>query len=187
MSGPPKWIISAVSALLTLLVFQGAGWYLAWGVLKFEAQNDARRTMMRQDADLQTVTLSVQTFSNIRVGKQEIRLDKNLYDIQDQKFTGDSVRLFLYHDRQEESLFEALSDMFAPDDEFSRSHLPPLQYLLAKWLGSTFLAPRLTMTPTLLKIGVQSGFFFQMPLAQFDPGLLLPPPERLLRSLFNNH
>lgn len=30
MSGPRKWKISAVSALLTLLVFQGAGWYLAW-------------------------------------------------------------------------------------------------------------------------------------------------------------
>ncbi len=138
--------------------------------------------MQRPDTPLQTFTLSIRHFAGIRVEENEVRLDDRLYDIENQTFTGDSVRLHVYRDRKEEALFEVLDHLFAPGRDLARSCPSPLQYWLAQWLCSAFLAPELFVVKAPREIATRAGFTFLMSAAQHVPGLNGPPPKRHLKK-----
>ena len=177
MTTPRQWKISAVSALLALLVFQAGGWLLAWHFLKYEARNTALQAMQRPDAPLRAVTLSVQYFREVSVEKDEIWLENKLYDIENQIFIGDSVKLQLYRDRQEESLFGTLNRLFAPAGDGANSCPSLLQYWLAQCLCSAFLAPERTMVKVPREAAARPGFTFLMSAPQHVPCLHGPPPK----------
>lgn len=177
MTTPRQWKIGAVSALLSLLVFQAGGWFLAWFALKYEARNSACQAMQRPDAPLRPLTLSVRYFREVSVEEDEIRLENELYDVENQVFIGDSVRLQLYRDRQEESLFGALNRLFAPAGDGTNSCPSPLQYWLAQWLCSAFLAPGGAIAKAPREVATRSGFAFLMSAAQHVPCLHGPPPK----------
>jgi len=177
MTTPRRWKIGAVSALLTLLVFQAGGWCLAWFALKYEARNTARHAMQCPDAPLRAVTLSVQYFRKVSVEEDEIRLENELYDIESQIFIGDSVKLQLYRDRQEESLLGILNRLFTPAGDGANSCPSLLQYWLAQCLCSAFLAPARTMVKVPREAAARPGFTFLMSAPQHVPCLHGPPPK----------
>ncbi|HRI59333.1 MAG TPA: hypothetical protein PK228_06410, partial [Saprospiraceae bacterium] len=108
---PRHWNICASIALATLLLFQSAGWFLTCGILQLEAKISAHIALNRRETPLQSVTLSRQELSKIRVGKKEIRYEGRLYDIKSRQAAGDSVALTLYHDTHEEAALDMLGSL----------------------------------------------------------------------------
>ncbi|MBK7940211.1 MAG: hypothetical protein IPJ82_25405 [Lewinellaceae bacterium] len=171
------WKVSAVAALLILLVFQAAGWFLAWAVLVFEAHNKAQMALQRREAPLEQVTISIKLFSEIRIGKKEIRLEGRLYDIKSREIAGDSIQLHLYHDRHEEALLAALGDLVAPRVSAGNNRHLPLQQWLANWLGSPFLVLAVQVLCEPPAAVFQPVFAFLLPFPQYMPTCLAPPPK----------
>jgi len=172
------WKNSAISALATLLLFQAGGWFLASGILQMQAKMAAHATLHRRETPIETVTLAANFLSKIRVGKKEIRLEGRLYDIKSQAINGDSVTLQLYHDRHEEAVLDAVGKLLSPGAGSNAAHSLPLQNWLAKWLGSAFLLPTMTLElPQNLCEIFSPPFHFLPLLAQNAPGCFSPPPE----------
>ncbi|MCE7921581.1 MAG: hypothetical protein DYG98_00835 [Haliscomenobacteraceae bacterium CHB4] len=167
----------AVSVFILLLAFQAAGWFLVGGVLQFQAKQVAHIAMDLPETPLKIVTLHWDVIQKIRVGKKEIRLNGNLYDIKKQTVSGDSATLTLYHDRHEQAVMDALSGVFSAAPVTGSL---PLHQWLAQWLGAAFLLP-----PAASGIPAIPGEFFSpifhcsLRSTQHAPGCFSPPPERL--------
>lgn len=171
------WKTGAVPLLALLLAFQAAGWFLVGGALQMQAKKAAHLAMDLPKTPLKIITIPVDVLQKIRVGKKEIRLNGNLYDIKKQTLSGDSATLTLYHDRHEQAVVDALSSVFSASPVTGPL---PLHQWVAQWLGAAFLlppaAPGIPAMPT--------EFFspiFHCPLrsTQHAPGCFSPPPERL--------
>lgn len=167
--------MGAATALYALLVFQAAGWFLASGMMQFQAKKVAHVAMNLPETPFCTVTIPVELLSKIRVGKKEIRLDGKLYDIKNQTVQGDSVTLRLYHDRHEEAILDALSGLILPGE--GPNAALPLQNWLVRWLGSAFLPPTLTVLNWTPIVFSTHSFACLLPAAQNTPGCFSPPPE----------
>ena len=164
--------------LTTLLAFQAAGWLTAWQVAHLEARFSAQQILFQNNTPVSSITLLAADLPALQVGKREIWLDGRLYDIRSTHTLGDSVRLELYHDPQEEQLFKVLSQVLSSDQQ-APSAPSALQTWLAKWLGASFLVPQppacpaaVTALPTSVAI-----FTFLSRAAQSIPGIFSPPPE----------
>ena len=172
------WKIGAVLAFSALLTFQAAGWFLAWGILQFEAKTAAHIAMYRRETPIETATIPTALLSKIRVGKREIRLEGRLYDIVSQKVIGDSVALRLYHDRHEEAVHDTFLHLLRPGGSAPHAApTQPLQNWLAQWLGSVFLVPQTPEIATPQAVLFLHRFTCLLPVAQFAPGCFSPPPK----------
>lgn len=161
--------------LTLLLVFQAAGWLLVGGMMQFQAKSAAHIAMDLPQTPLINVTLPLNVIQQIRVGKKEIRLNGNLYDIKRQTVSGDSATLILYHDRHEQAVVDALSGILAASPVTASLSL---HHWLAKWLGAAFLPP-LAAPEIRLHHGEFSARFFHclLPVKQCAQGCFSPPPE----------
>jgi hypothetical protein len=171
------WKTVTVSVLAALLVFQAAGWFLACGILQFQAKKVAHIALDLPETPLQTVTIPADLLPKIRVGKKEIRLDGRLFDIKNQTVKGDSIRLTLYHDRREQAVLDALGSLLSLGDGSNTAHSLPLQSWLAKWLGSAFLLPVATALALPMDEFFAHFFACLLPVAQTAPSCFSPPPE----------
>jgi hypothetical protein len=131
----------SVNILLVLIVFQGLGWLLAWQAMQWQAKSAARSALFQEDSPVQTLVLQQDFFKQSSVGKGEIRLEGNLYDVRSKEYVGDSVRLVLYHDWHEQLLYSLLGGHFSRLDESAAGASEPLSMWVAQWLGLTFVAP----------------------------------------------
>ena len=172
-----QWKICAASALLTLLVFQAAGWLLAWETLVFEARQLAGSALERPGAPLKTVAISYDLYAGSLVGKKEIRLEGNLYDIKSREICSDSVRLVLFHDHYEERLLHVLTRVFASEKHPGKT--PVFHQWLVQWLCMSFLPPEPPVLPVCQAGFDLSGFSFRFAIAQNLPERFFPPPKLL--------
>lgn len=164
--------------LLALLVFQCAGWLVAWHVARHEACWTMRREIFAPETALRHVTLLAAELPRLRVDRHEIRFEGGLYDIRAQVVQGDSVRLTLYHDIREERLYEVLGSLLQPEPSSSAPH-SPLRAWWAQWFGANYLLPESPAPPRLLEKPRATHFFpFLLPVAQEAPECSSPPPER---------
>lgn len=171
----PLWL---VSMLATVLAFQSAGWLLAWKGMQTEAQTNAQQALYQSGSDLQERIFEKGFFRSIQVEKNEIRLEGQLFDCRILDETGDSLRVALYHDLQEEALLSLLGSVFQSKDAAQGHTAPPMAIWLAQWLGSAFLLPEnpalfVHPEPGLEKPGLEVSPF----MAQSSPGVFAPPPE----------
>ncbi len=171
------WRKCAITALSALLFFQAAGWVLAYRVLQLEAKTEAKTALRHPETPLYTVTIPVSLLPRIRVDKKEVRLDGQLFDIKDQRISGDSVTLTLYHDRPEEKILQALGGRLAPGAGAGSAAVPPLQYWLSQWLGAAYLLPLAPEIRLPAIISFQALFHCLLPVTQTGPGRFSPPPE----------
>lgn len=178
------WKIAAVFVPVALLVFQAAGWFLACGVMQFQAKKVAHVAMSLPETPLQTVVLPAELLPKIRVGKKEIRLDGKLFDIKNQTVKGDSITLVLYHDKHEEAVLNAIGSLLSPRSGSNAAHSLPLQNWLAKWLGSAFLLPPIAPEIRFDSCEIFSPTFYcLLLLAQNAPSGFSPPPEPFFAML----
>lgn len=172
------WKISGAAALSALLLFQAGGWFLACGILQFQAKKVAHVALDLPETPLCTVTIPVDLLPEIRVGKKEIRLDGRLFDIKNQTVNGDSVTLRLYHDHHEEAVLNVIGQLLAPGSGPNTAHFLLFQNWLAQWLCAAFLlpsaAPGVQFGPDEM---VPASFDCFMRHAQNAPDCFSPPPE----------
>lgn len=128
-------------ALLALILFQGAGWVLAWQAMHVHAKMKAEIAVSQPENASLHLTLSVHLFQRVRLERKEIRLDGNLYDIRSAVFTGDSVHLELYHDKREQALFALLKPHVSFLTDYSPAQTPPIAAWAAQWLVTPFVVP----------------------------------------------
>lgn len=169
------WKLAAAAALLTLLLFQSAGWSLGGHILQWEAKSAASKATGCPETPLETLKIARTLLPKIRVDKHEIRYEGRLYDIISQEIKGDSVILTLYHDRHEEAVLHAIAGLIAPD---GNPHALPLQQWLAQWLGMAFLLPATNFPPFRETVLTAPSFNCSTLVAQTAPGCFSPPPER---------
>ncbi len=162
-----------VFALGTLLVFQAVGWYIVWCGAMVEAKSSAEKTFSAAQAPLQHLTISAADLAKLWVGKQEIRLAGQMYDVLGQVPQGDSVCLELYHDRPEEALLQTLSSLLSTE----RSTALPLRTWLLQWIGGVYLLPESPVLPQLFDIPTVVCFHYRLMDAQYQPSQLIPPPK----------
>lgn len=169
------WKLAAAAALLTLLLFQSAGWSLTWQIMHWEAKSAAQITLNRRETPLQTLKIVRNRLPALRVDKNEIRFEGRLYDIKNQKIEGDSVTLTLYHDRHEEAVLNALTGLIAPG---GNAESLPLQRWLAQWLGMAFILPATSLLPASDWMEQALAILCPTLAAQSAPGCFSPPPEQ---------
>jgi hypothetical protein len=160
-------------ALVSMMAFQGIGWFLAWQTMQFQAKYAAHKEMFRQGSPIRQLTISQTQYHASKAGKREIRLDGNLYDIRTRVFTNDSVRLELYHDWHEQALFSLLGAHFS-----NSSATPPLHFLIAKWLASPFVLPEPLSLPTLAWRPEKQCFHWKKTAIERPVGAPFVPPRR---------
>ncbi|MEO0007728.1 MAG: hypothetical protein RJA20_1924 [Bacteroidota bacterium] len=127
--------------LLALILFQGAGWMLAWQAMQVHAKIMAERAVARPVNPSLRLTLSIGLFQRVRVDRKEIRLDGNMYDIRSAVFTRDSVHLELYHDKREQALFALLEPHISFLADYSSTQASPVAVWAAQWLVIPFVVP----------------------------------------------
>lgn len=122
--------------LAGLLLFQAAGWQLAWTYRQSEARRNAARVMELDQTAFRHVTLHTTQFQKARLNRKEVRLEGKLYDIRTLRIKGDSVCLELYHDHHEEHLLHRLTKLLTAGHNHSDQLLGNW---LAKIVGQAFL------------------------------------------------
>ncbi|MEN9414292.1 MAG: hypothetical protein RLZ62_596 [Bacteroidota bacterium] len=127
--------------LLALILFQGAGWMLAWQAMQVNAKIRAEKAVTRLENSSLHLTLSIGLFQRVRVDRKEIRLDGNMYDIRSALFTRDSVHLELYHDKREQALFALLEPHISFLADYSAAQASPVAVWAAQWLVTSFVVP----------------------------------------------
>lgn len=127
--------------LLALILFQGAGWMLAWQAVQFHAKISAEIALSLPETPSLHLTLSASLFQRVRIDRKEIRLDGNLYDIRRAVFNGDSVHLELYHDKREQALFALIKPHVSFLTDYSPTRTPPVAAWAAQWLLTPFIVP----------------------------------------------
>ena len=163
--------------LLGLLLFQSAGWQLAWQGMHWNARLEARNALF-QEHNLPEKTFSKAFFAQIRVDKKEIRLEGFLYDFYTVTETVDSIRVALYHDQKEQALLSVLGHLFQSGEESGQSSAPGLIHWLAQSLGVSFIVPPVIVWPTKPVLACGKPYFHTYSRgAQFVPGVFAPPPE----------
>jgi len=130
--------------LLALILFQGAGWMLAWQAMQVHAKISAEVAVARPENPSLHLTLSIGLFQRVRVDRKEIRLDGNMYDIRSALFTRDSVHLELYHDKREQALFALLEPHISFLADYSSTQSPVAAWA-AQWLVTPFVVPEQPM------------------------------------------
>lgn len=124
--------------LLALMFFQGIGWFLAWQTLQSQAKATAHRNLFRPEVSHLDVVLEQEFFHQSKVGKREIRLGGNLYDIRRFEIRDDSVHLELVHDSLEQVLYSMLGVKSA---DTNTAPPQPLALWVAQWLSMAYLLP----------------------------------------------
>ncbi|MEO6037460.1 MAG: hypothetical protein ABIQ93_03535, partial [Saprospiraceae bacterium] len=132
-----------VFGLGALLAFQVWGWYLSFGILMLDAKMAARQMLAQPSAPCQQVTIAAADLARMWVGDREIRLAGALCDVGRQLSQGDSVRLEIYHDIQEETLLVKLYALLSTEEDAAKSH----HLWLCQLLVSAYLLPVLPMLP----------------------------------------
>ena len=142
MEKPPRYR-SGRSALIlfVLILFQGLGWLLTWQAIQWQAKLAAQSALFQEDTPVREDILQQDFFQQSKVGKREIRLEGNLYDIRSSELLGDSIKLVLYHDWHEQMLYSVLGIHFSRLDRSTGSEPQPLSVWVAQWLGSAFILP----------------------------------------------
>ncbi len=170
-------ITGIACSLAALFLFQAAGWFLAWGILQYQAKTAAFVALSRKETTFQIFTFSTQRLHAIRVGKKEIRHEGRLYDIKNQIARGDSVQLVVYHDECEEDLFKALGSLFLTDKDTTPAQSSALFVWLAKCLGTVFLPPSVPGMAIPDYAFRRPCFDFLLYTGQCRPDCALPPPR----------
>lgn len=164
--------------LLVLVLFQCAGWLVAWHIARQEARRLMRFDLESTRTGDRHIVLPTAQLARLRAGKREIRYEGNLYDIRSHVVRGDSSWLTLRHDACEQYLFEALGELLDTGRSPGTAPLSPLRAWWAKWFGAVFLLPDprpvLVMAPADAKPLL---FTYLMPTAQKMPSDWSPPPE----------
>lgn len=164
-----RWVL----ALGTLLTFQAVGWYIVWCGLMVEAKILAEKTFSAARAPLQHLAIAQADLAQLWVGKREIRLAGQMYDVLGQVPQGDSVRLELYHDRPEEALFQTLTSLLSSE----HSTATPLRTWLLQWMGGVYLLPLPPVLPQRMDTQGVVCFHYRLIDAQHRPSQLIPPPK----------
>jgi hypothetical protein len=166
-----------VILLLGIVLFQSAGWQMAWHGLRLSARLEARDRLF-QDDTLPEKTFSKAFFTQIKVDKKEIRLEGFLYDFYTIAETEVSIRVALYHDYKEQHLLSSLSHFFQSRGKSGQPSAPGLIHWLAQSLGAAFIIPSEHLLPILPVLAFSRPVF---PVyswgTQFIPGVFAPPPE----------
>jgi hypothetical protein len=170
----------AVTILVSLIIFQGIGWHLAWQSMEWKATLAAKHALFSTSTPLLRVTLKQAFFEQSRIGKREIRLSGNLYDIKTCAVVGDSVRLLLYHDQHEQALFALLGTHFSYLDHSTGTTPQPLALWAAQWLGQAFLLPQKTPLPEVSFCISVPVFFWCFPHSTGQHSPPFPPPKRVV-------
>jgi hypothetical protein len=172
-SYPTVWIY----LLLFLMAFQAFGWLMILQGVQWHVKNQAECLVSRETTPIKTCTIPLQLFENIRVGRREVRLEGQLFDIKSITPLQDSVRLELYHDQTEEKLIRHWESLWAGHSSDHTSAQHP-DFWLAKWLGSAFI-PSLQDDFKLIAVPVcaTAVYHWQPCTAQTAPGVLSPPPK----------
>lgn len=164
-------------SLAALFLLQAAGWFLAWGILQYQAKTAAFVALSRKETTFQTFTFSAQRLHTMRVGKKEIRYEGRLYDIKSQVARGDSVELLVYHDRHEERLIKTLGSLFLTDKDTGPAQSSALFLWLARCLGMVFLPPSVPGISIVDNTFRRPCFDFLLCTGQCRPDCALPPPK----------
>lgn len=163
--------------LVALILFQGIGWFCAWKMVHFQAQFAAQKALNQEDTPLQTAVLHLRDFQKNKVGKKEVRIHDDLFDIRSMRVVGDSVQLVLYHDWHEQALYSILGLQVSQKDNPATA---PLPRWMAQWLGSAFIVPD-HISLILMPDAVQTPLFcWQFPSTTGDVNPPFAPPELFL-------
>ncbi len=148
------------------------GWFLAWQGLQWRAKIAAHEELFQENTAVTTVSLTQDFYQKIKVGKREVRLNGNLYDIRSSEVKGDSIRLVLYQDKHEQALYTLLGVHFSELDSATNSLPQPMSVLVAQWLGTNFLAPDCVVFPVAELDQNKAVFHWRFPDAL---GIRVPP------------
>lgn len=161
--------------LVTILALQGVGWFVAWQIMRWDAQSAARIALANSETPVFTITIALAQFQPLRIDDHEIRWQGKLCDIQSAVYQGDSLRLSLYYDQYEETVLDRLFRFFELEDTDGLRHV---RTALAKWLGVVFLMahPPDLCWATALQMN-RSNFLSSLLIAQYAPGRYYPPPK----------
>jgi len=171
--------------LLTLVLAQGMGWFLAWQGVQWQAKIAAHAVLFEENTAVSSVTLTQNHFQKIKVGKREVRLNGYLYDIRSSEVRGDSIFLVLYHDKHEQALYALLGVHFSQLDGTTDGKPKPISVLIAQWLGAAFLAPYVVAMPVAGADQSTATFYWRFPdtLGIRVPPFM-PPKERRSTAIF---
>jgi hypothetical protein len=149
--------------LLTLVLLQGMGWFLAWQGVQWQAKIAAHKALFRENTAFVAVTLTQNHFQKIKADKREVRLNGNLYDIRSSSIAGDSIHLVLYHDKREQALYDLLGVHFSQLDNAATGKPNPVSFLVAQWLGAAFLPPDAIVLPIIVLRQKKAAFHWGHP------------------------
>lgn len=148
------------------------GWFLAWQGLQWQAKIAAHTALFKDKTVVTTVTLAQKQYQKTKVGKREVRLNGNLYDIRSSIEKGDSIQLVVYHDKREQALFDLLGTHFSQHESATDDKPRPISLLVAQWLGAAFLPPDVATMPLLTQNQHKALFYWRFPRSS---GIHVPP------------
>jgi hypothetical protein len=173
-----KQHLLAVLLLSSAVVFQSVGWLMTWSVLWNQVHHTHQTRAGHKNAPLETLVISRQTFTESRIDKHEIRINNKLYDIEYQEFIGDSVRLVVYYDHEEQHLLETLATTITGASDNASGQSSPVVIWLVKCFCATFIVPAPPALPYRTKpLPDHPVFAYRVIKAQFSPFVLGPPPR----------
>ncbi len=148
------------------------GWFLAWQGVQWQAKIAAHKVLFQENTAVSVVTLTQDFYQQSKVGKREIRLNGNLYDIRSSEVKGDSIRLVVYHDKHEQALYALLGIHFSQLDSATDGKPQPISVLVAQWLGAAFVAPDVVEMPVAEIDQSRAEFHWRFPETS---GIHIPP------------
>lgn len=152
--------------------------------MQWQAKISADKVLFQENTAVTIITVTQDFFEQSKVGKREVGLNGNLYDIRSSEIRGDSIRLELYHDKDEQALYTLLGVHFFEFDSATNSQPQPMSVLVAQWLGADFLAPECVALPLAGLDQNKAVFHWRFPDAL---GIRVPPflpPRNRSHSLF---
>lgn len=150
---------------------------MAWQSIQIQSKYAAHKLLFQAETPVQEFVVSQDFYKASKIGRREITLNGNLYDIRSSEILGDSIRLVLYHDWHEQALYAILGVHFSRLNNGADPCSKPLAMWAAQWLGAAFILPDTLVIPAYFENRNRARFCWNFPVVSEAPSPPFTPPR----------
>lgn len=162
--------------ILTIMLFNGAGFYIFYFQRLHEVKDQMRKAMkLLPEEKLEKILVPSFAFAQALVGEDEMRWNGRMYDIAKIEKQPDHVMVYCLRDHKEEDLIGIITGIFSEPLNVSEVPLAVVQFL-----GLTFLLPEAghAISAGAMKNIPSSHFVLYFP--ETCASICTPPPEAIV-------